>query len=66
LAASRRVDLRRLLNAAEQLERDGASDEDLRILLDGGSSLGGARPKAHVVDADGELRIALPQARWTE
>jgi serine/threonine-protein kinase HipA len=52
------VNLRRLLNAAEQLERDEASDDDLRILLDGGSSLGGARPKAHVIDADGKLGIA--------
>jgi serine/threonine-protein kinase HipA len=52
------VDLRRLLNAAELLERDEASNEDLRILVDGGSSLGGARPKAHVVDADGKLGIA--------
>jgi serine/threonine-protein kinase HipA len=52
------IDLRRLLGAAEQLERDEVSDEDLRILLDGGSSLGGARPKAHVIDGEGRLGIA--------
>jgi serine/threonine-protein kinase HipA len=52
------IGLRRLLNAAEQLERDEASDEDLQILLDGGSSLGGARPKAHVLDTQGRLGIA--------
>jgi serine/threonine-protein kinase HipA len=52
------IDLKRLLAAAEQLERDEASDEDLRILLDGGSSLGGARPKAHVIDGEKRLSIA--------
>ena len=52
------IDLPRLLGAAEQLERDEASDEDLRILLEGGSSLGGARPKAHVIDSEGRLGIA--------
>jgi serine/threonine-protein kinase HipA len=36
-----------LLNAAEELEGDEPSSEDLRLLLHGGSSLGGARPKAH-------------------
>jgi serine/threonine-protein kinase HipA len=52
------IDLPRLLNAAEQLERDEASAEDLRLLLEGGSSLGGARPKAHVIDRGGNLGIA--------
>jgi serine/threonine-protein kinase HipA len=52
------IDLRRLLNAAEHLERDAESSEDLRVLLEGGSSLGGARPKAHVLDVDGRLGIA--------
>jgi serine/threonine-protein kinase HipA len=52
------IDLPRLLAAAEQLERDEASAEDLQLLLEGGSSLGGARPKAHVVDSDGRLGIA--------
>jgi serine/threonine-protein kinase HipA len=52
------VDLARLLGASERLERDDASDDDLRMLLRGGSSLGGARPKAHVVDRTGRLAIA--------
>ncbi|HTC60827.1 MAG TPA: HipA domain-containing protein [Solirubrobacteraceae bacterium] len=52
------IDLPRLLNAAEQLERDEVSAEDLRLLLEGGSSLGGARPKAHVLDREGRLGIA--------
>jgi serine/threonine-protein kinase HipA len=52
------IDLPRLLNAAQQLERDQATDEDLQILLDGGSSLGGARPKAHVRDRAGWPGIA--------
>jgi serine/threonine-protein kinase HipA len=52
------VDLARLLHAAEELERDEPSAEDLRILLHGASSLGGARPKAHVIDAEGALSIA--------
>ncbi|HEY6889321.1 MAG TPA: type II toxin-antitoxin system HipA family toxin [Solirubrobacter sp.] len=50
--------LPKLLSAAEHLERDEASEEELRTLLRGGSSLGGARPKAHVIDADGHLAIA--------
>jgi serine/threonine-protein kinase HipA len=52
------IDLPRLLDAARQLERDQATDEDLQILLNGGSSLGGARPKAHVRDRAGWLGIA--------
>jgi serine/threonine-protein kinase HipA len=47
-----------LLGAAERTERDEASAEELRRLLRGGSSLGGARPKAHVIDAGGRLAIA--------
>jgi serine/threonine-protein kinase HipA len=52
------IGLPRLLNAAEELERDEPSSEDLRLLLHGGSSLGGARPKAHVLAPDGRLAIA--------
>jgi serine/threonine-protein kinase HipA len=50
--------LPRLLNAAEDLERDEPTSEDLRLLLHGGSSLGGARPKAHTLDTHGHLGIA--------
>ena len=52
------IGLTRLLNAAEELERDEPTSEDLRLLLHGGSSLGGARPKAHVLDTEGRLAIA--------
>jgi serine/threonine-protein kinase HipA len=52
------IGLPRLLGAAEELERDQPTSEDLRLLLHGGSSLGGARPKAHVLDTEGRLAIA--------
>jgi serine/threonine-protein kinase HipA len=52
------LDLPRLLNAAERLERDEETDDELATLLRGGSSLGGARPKAHVVDDQGRISIA--------
>jgi serine/threonine-protein kinase HipA len=52
------VALPKLLSAAERLERDEASDDELRLLLRDGSSLGGARPKAHVLDAKGRVSIA--------
>lgn len=52
------VELPRLLSAAEHVIADQDSDEDLRLLLAPGSSLGGARPKASVRDSDGHLLIA--------
>jgi serine/threonine-protein kinase HipA len=52
------VDLPRLLSAAEHVAAETDSDEDLRLLLAPGSSLGGARPKAAVRDRDGHLAIA--------
>jgi serine/threonine-protein kinase HipA len=52
------VNLPRLLQAAANLENDRPSDEDLELLLHAGSSLGGARPKAHVIDPAGRLAIA--------
>ena len=52
------VELARLLNASAKLERDEATDEELRLLLRAGSSLGGARPKAHVIDSCGRAAIA--------
>jgi serine/threonine-protein kinase HipA len=62
------IELPKLLSAAERLERDEASEDELRTLLRGGSSLGGARPKAHTLDADGRVAIAkFPSAagdRW--
>jgi serine/threonine-protein kinase HipA len=52
------IELPRLLSAAEHVVEDKDSDEDLRLLLAPGSSLGGARPKASVRDRDGHLAIA--------
>ena len=52
------VRLPRLLTAAERLADDKENDEDLRLLLAPGSSLGGARPKAAVRDRDGSLALA--------
>jgi serine/threonine-protein kinase HipA len=52
------IELPRLLSAAEHVASDSESDEDLRLLLAPGSSLGGARPKASVRDRDGNLAIA--------
>jgi len=52
------VELPRLLSAADHVASDSDSDEDLRLLLAPGSSLGGARPKASVRDRDNQLAIA--------
>ena len=52
------IELPRLLSAAERVLSDTDSDEDLRLLLAPGSSLGGARPKASVRDRDSHLAIA--------
>lgn len=52
------VELPRLLNATERLERDEADEPELKALLRGGSSLGGARPKAHVREQNGRVAIA--------
>jgi len=52
------IELPRLLSAAEHVVSDTDSDEDLRLLVAPGSSLGGARPKASVRDRDGQLAIA--------
>jgi serine/threonine-protein kinase HipA len=52
------IELPRLLGAAERVGSNSDSDEDLRLLLAPGSSLGGARPKTSVRDRDGRLAIA--------
>jgi serine/threonine-protein kinase HipA len=52
------IELARLLSSAEHVLSDTDTDEDLRLLLAPGSSLGGARPKASVRDGDGHLAIA--------
>jgi serine/threonine-protein kinase HipA len=66
------VRLSALLNAALHITADGGNDEDLRLLLAPGSSLGGSRPKASFIDRDGSLAIAkfpqhgdlIPINRW--
>lgn len=52
------IDLPRLLAAADHVAAESDSDEDLRLLMAPGSSLGGTRPKASVIDRDGHLAIA--------
>ncbi|MDB5072649.1 MAG: HipA protein [Candidatus Eremiobacteraeota bacterium] len=57
------VRLRKLEAASRAIENDpngddSATDEWLRLLLAPGASLGGARPKATVVDLDGHLWVA--------
>ncbi len=63
LAAPPFVQLRELEAASLALERDedntaAQGDQWLRMLIAPGGSLGGARPKASVVDPDGHLWIA--------
>ncbi len=66
------IALPRLLAAADHVADDSDDDEDLRMLLAPGSSLGGARPKASVIDREGRLCIAkfphrsdeLDTVRW--
>ena len=66
------VDLPRLLSATTRVIESRESDDDLRLLLAPGTSLGGARPKATVRDRDGSLLIAKfprrdddwPETRW--
>ena len=52
------IALPRLLAASEHVITDDETDEDLRLLLAPGSSLGGARPKASVLDTQGQLTVA--------
>src|ERR1700737_822682 len=52
------VELPKLLSAAQRFLDDKDSDEDLRLLIAPGSSLGGARPKASVREKGGHLAIA--------
>jgi serine/threonine-protein kinase HipA len=52
------IELPALLAASDHVSDEVETDEDLRLLLAPGSSLGGARPKASVRDLDGQLAIA--------
>ena len=66
------IRLPRLLSATTRILNDTESDDDLRLVLAPGASLGGARPKAAVIDAAGRLTIAKfpaptddwPVPRW--
>jgi serine/threonine-protein kinase HipA len=52
------VELPNLLAASQHAASETETDEELRLLLAPGSSVGGARPKAVVRDQDGTLSIA--------
>ena len=52
------VELPKLLSATEHVLDEKDTDEDLRLLFAPGSSLGGARPKASVIEKGGHLAIA--------
>ena len=56
------IRLGELLNAAMRVAANEEDDGDLRLILAPGSSLGGARAKASVLDRQGQLSIAkFPQ-----
>jgi len=52
------IQLPALLNAADAVHGNSETADDLRLLLNEGSPLGGARPKSVVQDLDGSLAIA--------
>ena len=52
------IELGRLLQITERMERDEETDDDLQLIFAPGSSLGGARPKASVIDQHSRLSIA--------
>ena len=52
------LELPRLLSAAEHVIDETDTEDDLRLLIAPGSSLGGARPKASVREKGGRLAIA--------
>lgn len=66
------VQLPRLLRASAAVAEDRDTADDLALLLAPGTSLGGARPKASVIDPRGQLAIAKfpsrdddwPITRW--
>lgn len=52
------IELGRLLQITERVLKDEETDEDLDLIFAPGSSLGGARPKASIIDQHGRLSIA--------
>lgn len=52
------IQLPALINAADAVQTNTETAEDLKLLLNEGSPLGGARPKSSVQDKNGSLAIA--------
>lgn len=52
------IHLPALINAADAVQRNTETAQDLKLLLNEGSPLGGARPKSAVKNTDGTLAIA--------
>lgn len=52
------LELNDLIKASQRVETDDATAADLRYLRGKGTSLGGLRPKASVMDEDGTMAIA--------
>ena len=52
------IELPRLLQASERVVTESDTEDDLRLLLAPGSSLGGARPKAVIRDRNRNLAVA--------
>lgn len=71
LAAPPMSSLSELVHAAQKVEDSDAMDDPdylkwLNMLMSPGSSLGGARPKASIIDGDGDLCIAKFPSRLDE
>ncbi len=61
------TELRKLEDAIRAFEQNRAeTDIDIKDLLAAGSSLGGARPKANVIDTDGSLWIAKFPSKYDD
>ena len=58
------IQLPALMNAADAVQTNTETAKDLKLLLNEGSPLGGARPKSSVQDKNGSLAIAkFPKTR---
>ena len=60
------VDIKKLLDASNRFCENEEHEDDLKLLISPGSSLGGARPKASVIDEDENLCIAKFPKRTDE
>jgi serine/threonine-protein kinase HipA len=52
------VEISKLINASERVINSQETYNDIQLLLDPGSSLGGARPKSCIIKKDGSLALA--------